>query len=271
MIYIDVDPIILHLGPFMLHWYSLAVAGGVLVGILVALKEARRIGLPADRIFALALWAAVAGIIGTRLFHIIDRWEFYAANPGALLSFQQGGLAIWGGVALGVLVGVVYARMNRLPVGRTADIAVLGLLSGQIVGRLGCIVNGDAAGGPINLPWAFIYDHPNALIAPSLRGIPTHPYPLYEMLYNLVVLGVLWKMRTKALPPGFLFFTYLALYSLGRFFLTFVRQEQLIIGNLQQAQIVALLGLIVAVPALIWLARKPSPSAPAVGQPPLPG
>lgn len=222
-IVINIDPTIFRLGPFSLNWYALAIVLGIAAGVFVAAREAKRKGISKDEIYSFALWAVVVGIIGTRLFHVIDKINYYWANPEAIFRFWEGGLAIWGAVAGGVLTAVIYAKVRRLPLGRFFDVCTPGLLTGQIIGRLGCIVNGDAYGGPTGLPWGFIYTHPNALIPEHLQGVPTHPYPVYEMLWNLIILFLLFKVRKLLGKDGLLFFTYVLLYSLGRFFLTFVR------------------------------------------------
>ncbi|MBI4216438.1 MAG: prolipoprotein diacylglyceryl transferase [Chloroflexi bacterium] len=258
-IVINIDPVALHLGGFAVRWYSLAVGAAILSAILVAAREARLRGIPGDEIYSLALWAVPAGFVGARLFHVIDRWDFYGANPWSILAIQNGGLAIWGGVALGVLAGVLYGRARGLSLGVLADAIAPGLLVGQIVGRLGCIVNGDAFGAPTNLPWGFIYTNPGAMLPPSLAGIPTHPYPVYEMLWNLALLALLWRLRGRLPRPGMLTFVYLGGYSLGRLLLTSVRLEEIVFFGLQQAQALGLAGMVVAAVALGVLARRPVP------------
>ncbi len=253
---INIDPIIFHVGRFTLGWYGLAIIAAISVAILVAVKEGTRKGIAKEHIYAVALWGVVAGIVGARLFHVVDKIGRYWSHPADILAFQEGGLAIWGGVVGGVLAGAIYARTKHVPLARLADVAVLALLAGQIVGRLGCIVNGDAYGGPTGLPWGFIYVHPDALVPESLAGVSTHPYPVYEMIWNFASLSLLWMLRTRLKTDGLLFFGYVFLYSLGRFSLTFVRQEDIWFWGLQEAQVVSLLGLIVSLPAARYFIRK---------------
>ena len=258
-----VDPVLLSIGPVTIRWYGLMIAVGIALGVYVALREAKRLHVHEDAIFNCALWGVLGAIVGARGFHVIDRIDFYIQNPAAILAFQQGGLAIWGGLIGGVTAGAIYCFVTGQPVDRMADIAAPGLLLGQLIGRLGCLINGDAYGGPAELPWSITYVHPDALM-PDL-GIPTHPYPLYEIIWNALVLGALWRLRRAGLPNGALFLMYLVLYSIGRFALTFVRQEALLVFGLQQAQFLALVIILVALPMLWSRYRTMSLIPPATG------
>mgnify|MGYP003392932330 CR=1 FL=1 len=259
-IVININPVIFHLGGFELRWYSLAIMLGIVAAMFLAIYESRRKGLPENEIFSLTLWAVLAGIFGARLFHVIDQWSFYASNPSLILQFQRGGLAIWGGLAGGVVATIVYAQMKHLPLGRLFDVITPGLLVAQIIGRFGCIVNGDAYGGVTNVPWAFIYTNPGALIPPNLMGVPTHPYPVYEIIWNGLALLAIWRLRPVFKKDGLLFLSYLPMYALGRFFLTFVRQEKVWFWGLQEAQVISIVILTISVAMFIALQRKPAPA-----------
>jgi phosphatidylglycerol:prolipoprotein diacylglycerol transferase len=265
---IGIDPVLVRLGPFALRWYGLTIAVGIACGVLVALREARRLGVSEDAIYNCALWGTLGALAGARLFHVLDRIDFYIQNPAAVLALQRGGLAVWGAIVGGVAVGALYCRLAGLPVGRVADVAAPCLLLGQIVGRLGNLINGDAYGAPFDAPWSLIYVHQDALI-PGL-GEPTHPYPLYEMLWNVLALGVVWRTRRLPHRDGTVFLIYLSLYALGRFALGFVRQETIVLVGLQQAQLIALVAFAVGLPMLwrrIRRGPRPGPSSAALRAP----
>jgi phosphatidylglycerol:prolipoprotein diacylglycerol transferase len=178
---------------------------------------------------------------------------------------NQGGLAVWGGLITGGLAALVAARRHSLPIPRLADATVVGLIVGQMIGRVGCIVNGDAYGGPTSLPWGLIYVNPDAMLPDALRGVPTHPYPIYEILWDFFLLGLLLVLRRHPLPHGLLFSIYAVGYSLGRFSLSFLRQEAVVLWGLQQAQLVALVLLLAAmsgIAVLRWSRARAGASAP---------
>ena len=255
-IVININPVALEIGGFALRWYSLAIMLAVVTAVVIASREARAKGLSAADIYGLLPWVLLAGLFGARLFHVLDRWDYYGGNLLQVFQFQQGGLAIWGGLVAGGVATIIYARIKKIPLSRLLDVLVPALLVAQIVGRLGCIVNGDAFGAATSLPWGFIYTHPSALIPPHLSGILTHPYPVYEMLWNVAALILLYRFRGHFRNDGLLFLTYLAHYSLVRFVLTFVREENIILGGLQQAQILAIFGFIVSIVLFIYLKIK---------------
>lgn len=253
-IVINIDPVILHLGGFELRWYSLAIILAIVVAVLIAVHQGKKKGIAAEAIQSLAIWVVIGGVVGARLFHVIDNFGYYMSNPSQIWQFQ--GLAIWGALAGGGLALIIYAKSQHLPLGRLVDALAPGLLVGQIIGRFGCIVNGDAYGGVTGVPWAFIYINPNSMIPPDLFGLPTHPYPVYEMLWNGIALLVIWQLGRHLKKDGLVFLSYLSLYSLGRFVLTFVRQENITLGGLQQAQIIALLALVASLVAMMYLVTR---------------
>ena len=256
-IVINVDPVIFHLGGFELRWYSVAIMVAVVAAVAVAIREGKRRGIRAAEFYNLAPWVLLGGLVGARLFHVVDRWSYYAANPSAIFMVQQGGLAIWGGLAGGGLAAAVYARRRHLSFGLLADALVPGLLVAQMVGRLGCIVNGDAYGGYTSLPWGFIYMHPGAMIPAELAGVPTHPYPVYEILWNGIALFALLRLRPHLKRNGLLFLACAMFYAAGRFVLTFVGQETEFLWGMQQAQVLAVLVLAVAAGAFAGLLLGP--------------
>lgn len=258
MITVNIDPILLHVGHFALRWYGLIVATAIVAGVWVALREARRKSLR-DYQFADAIpWVIGGGLIGARLFHVIDHWpDEYAVNPVRALYIWEGGLAIWGGVIGGLAALGLFAWRRGLSLAVLLDTAVPGLVLGQAIGRIACVITGDAVGKPTTGPFGLAYSNPGAM-APQL-GVYYTPTPIYEILMNLTIFAILWRLRKRPLPGGALFLVYLVLYSAGRFVITFWSAYKMIALGFNQAQWISLAGLAVGLPvlmALLWRARS---------------
>jgi len=213
-IVVNISPVALHLGHLEIRWYSIFVILAFAVGTIVAVKRCKRVGMSADRVYTLVMLVALGGLIGARLFHILDHLGYYMENPRQMIGFS--GLAIWGGLVGGGLATFIYARATKVPLRELADAVVPAVLAGQIIGRFACIVNGDAWGAPTTLPWGFIYVNPEAMIPEQLKGIPTHPYVVYEQLWNILTLVAVLVIGRRLKAPGAVFLIYVSAYSIGR-------------------------------------------------------
>ena len=248
-IVIDIDPVVLRLGPFTVRWFGLTLALALALGLYLWRRAARRLGMTSDDVYGVAFWALAGGIVMSRLFHAFDDLDYFWRHPADLLAIYEGGLSMWGGLIGGLLGSWLYLRRQHLPLAPATDAATLPLLAAQIVGRLGYVINGDAYGRIADLPWAFTYIHPEAMV--PMLGVPTHPYPAYEMAWNLVGLALLWRLRGRLRPRGALFLDYALVYSLGRLVLSYTRQNDSLFLGLATDQWVALL--VLAAAALCYL------------------
>jgi len=256
MITVTIDPILLSIGHFHLRWYSLIVLAAVATGVWLTARGAGRKGFVIAEIYDVALSVVLAGLVGARIFHVIDHWpDIFAANPVRALYFWEGGLAIWGGVAGGLVAIALIARRRHWNLLRLLDAAAPGLVLAQAIGRLACIITGDSVGKPTNGPLGLAYTSPNAMV-PQL-GVFYAPMPLYEIVMNLGIFAVLWRLRKqKNLPEGVLFLVYLILYSAIRFAITFWSSYRIVAFGLNQSQIISIAALAVAIPCLIALLRR---------------
>jgi phosphatidylglycerol---prolipoprotein diacylglyceryl transferase len=196
-------------------------------------------GYTEDDIMSIALWSVVGGIIGARLFHVIDAWEYYAADPIAILRVNEGGLAIWGTIVGGPIGGALYAWRNGLSIPRLLDICGLGLILGMAIGRLGDVVNGEHHGSlAVGLPFSVNYTHPQTL---GEIGAHVHLAVGYELIWDMLVFAVCaWLLYKRILPrDSMVFTTMIALYSAGRFVVQFYRLDQPFVFGLSQAQFLA--------------------------------
>ena len=265
LVEIDVDPIITNIGPFPLRWYSVMIMLGVVVGTWLAAKFAERRGLSPDDIYNAALWVLVGGILGARLAHVIDRFDYYRVHPALIPQIYEGGLAIWGGLLAGGLSGWAYTQRYHVPLWKFADSVVHGTILGLAIGRFGCIVNGDVAGKPTDGTWGFVYTNPAALLPkPEYFNTPTWPYPLMEQVWDLAIFGLLFLVWRRAKFDGAVFLAGVILYSIGRFVLTFTREEELFLFGLQQAQVFSLIAIVIAAYLYLYLrGRQPRVSGSA--------
>jgi phosphatidylglycerol---prolipoprotein diacylglyceryl transferase len=249
MITINIDPVIFSIGHFMFRWYGLIVLAAISIGVWIGTREARRRGIAEEAIQEITIWGVVGGLLGARLFHVLDHWgHTFASNPIRVLFIWEGGLAIWGAVVGGVLAVAILAHRRGWRLAMLLDAAAPGLVLAQAVGRIACIITGDAMGKATSGPFGFAYTHPSALV-PEL-GVYYTPMPIYEILANLVIFTLLWKLRKRDWPAGLLFLIYLGLYSLERLLLGFTSSYQILAFGLTQSQIVALAGLALTLPLI---------------------
>lgn len=229
-----------------IRWYGLLIASAVLIGTILALKEAKRKGVKEETLIDMLLFAVPAAIIGARAYYVIFMWDYYSQNPSQILNIRGGGLAIHGVIIAGALVAIIFAKVRKESFWTLADIVAPSLILGQAIGRWGNFANQEAHGGPTDLPWGIIVD-----------GVKVHPTFLYESMWNLLVFGfLLWYRRKKATVEGEIFVLYLMLYSVGRFFIEGLRTDSLMLGPFRVAQIISLAIIALSGAYLTWKKKK---------------
>ena len=215
----------LHLGPLKLNAYGLMIALGVVAAVWLMGKraDARKV-TTRDEIANMAMWAVPAGVIGARLYHVATDWSRFSDNPIDIVKIWQGGLGIWGGIALGAIVGVTYFKRRGVSVAMILTCAAPALPLAQSIGRWGNWWNQELFGKPVNLPWALEVSDNTAIKAGYLPGTTFHPTFLYESLGCLAICGALILIdRRFRLRPGMLFAVYVAMYTFMRFFIEGLR------------------------------------------------
>ena len=267
-IHINIDPIIVQFAGFAVHWYGLIMAVAAIVGTFVFARQLEKRGIDRGHAWNMLLLAVPLAVIGARLFHIIDNFSFYWRHPGDIVTKQLIGLAIYGVITGGVLAVVIYCRWQRLPTWRVLDGLALAIPVGQLIGRCANIINGDTWGGATGLPWGLVYTNPHALLPPDLLGVPTQPTPVYEQLWLVVVILVIWRVQPRLKTDGLAFLLYLGLYSFGRFFLSYLRVNNILFLGLREAQLIALVVFIAVFPLAWWLRRRAQAARPAAAESP---
>ena len=272
MIHIGVDPNMVVVGGLVLTWHGFFAFIGVVVAVFLVGRWAQGTGIVSDVIYSTAIWAIVGGILGARLVHVIDRWDFYGNNPGQIIAIWNGGIALYGAIIGGFVAGAAYARLQKYPIGILADVTAPALLIAQTIGRVGDIINGEHISKQTDLSWGFVYTHSDSFSNQVHGLVASHPVIAYEMIWNMAVLGVVWLLWGRIKPNGMLFAIYLALYSFGRFFITFLREDKVWFVGLQEAHIIAIAVIVVTVPLLVYrahiISREEDVGDPVVIRPP---
>jgi prolipoprotein diacylglyceryl transferase len=214
------DTGVVHVGPLAIRMYGLMLLLGIAACIwLTGVRWVRR-GGDWDLVFRVAVWGVGFGIIGARLYHDITSWSEVKALDAwwAPFAVWKGGLGVWGGILFGCIAGAVVVKRSGNSVFRFMDAVAPGLLLAQGIGRLGNWWNQELFGKPTDLPWALEIDPAHRPID-HLQDETFHPTFLYELVYDLAMVGVLLLLdrRFRFKPPA-LFALYVSLYTFGRFF-----------------------------------------------------
>jgi phosphatidylglycerol:prolipoprotein diacylglycerol transferase len=231
------NPVAFQLFGISVHWYGIILSFAVIVGLVLAIFEAKRVNFNPEDVVDLVIWALPISILGARFYYVFFNWGFYQRNPGEILAIWHGGLAIHGAVISALITTWVFVKYRQLNFWKTVDIFAPGLILGQAIGRWGNFINQEAYGYETDLPWAMYID-----------GAYRHPTFLYESLWNFsVFLFLLWLRKKPKLVSGDIFLAYSGLYSLGRFFIEGLRTDSLMLGNIRVAQLVSAVAIFLSV------------------------
>ena len=240
------NPILIEFGPIAIRWYGLMYVIAMLVGGWLIGKEVARKGIPLSDdarwnfITMVFLW----GILGARIYYVLFNWDYYGAYPVEIPAIWHGGLAIHGGLIGGTLAALWFVRKHQLSFWSIADACAPSIILGQAFGRFGNFMNGEVHGTPTDLPWGISFP----LSSPAgqeFGEVPLHPAMLYELILNLIIFAVLWSIRRRPVQDGFLFSLYLILYSVGRFFVSTLRAEDLYLGSIRAPHVVSVLIVVI--------------------------
>ena len=224
-----------YLGPFPIRAYAMAILLGILVAVWLTDRRYRARGGPPGTVLDIAYWAVPFGIVGGRIYHVISSPDAYfgpEGDPLQAFAIWNGGLGIWGAIALGTVGALIGMRRKGLRLAPLLDAAAPALLIAQAIGRLGNWFNQELFGAPTTLPWGLEIDA--AHLPPGYEvGTLFHPTFLYEMLWNLAAAAVLvWLDRRFRLGHGRVFWAYVMLYTAGRVWIEMLRIDpaELILG-----------------------------------------
>lgn len=237
-----------------IYFYGVIIALGFILAALYCAKRAKEFGLSSDELYELVIWLIPTCIIGARLYYVLFKLDYFIANPDRIFALRDGGLAIYGGIIAGIIVGIIWCRAKRIRVFAVADLTAFGLLIGQSVGRWGNFINREAFGAQTEIFCRM------GLTVPGFETLYVHPTFLYESLWNLLGLIVLhiWSKKGKRKYDGQVFWLYILWYGLGRAWIEGLRSDSLYIGStdIRVSQLLAIVSAVVSLVILIINARK---------------
>lgn len=238
------DPVAFSIFGIEVAWYGILISMGVLIGTLIAMKEAKRLGIDEETLLDFLIWEVPLSLVGARIYYVIFEWDMYKHNPTEALNVRNGGLAIHGAIITAIVVAIVFTRIRKINFWTIADICAPSLILGQSIGRWGNYINKEAHGGPTDLPWGIM-----------IEGVKVHPTFLYESIWNFFVfLFLIWYARNRQKIKGEVFLLYLSLYSFIRFFIEGLRTDSLMMGSIKVAQLMSIIGILI--PVCFFIIRR---------------
>lgn len=259
------------IGGFEIAFYGIIIGIGMLAGLYMAQKDARRRGQDPELYLDFALYAIIFSIIGARLYYVIFDWELYRDNPIEIFNLRGGGLAIYGGIIGAVLTLMVFTKVRKVSFFSMADTGCIGLITGQIIGRWGNFFNCEAFGGYTDSLLAMrlkmslvnpsmisqeLLDH--RIVENGVEYIQVHPTFLYESVWNLGVLAFLLWYRKRKKFDGEILWMYLLGYGLGRAWIEGLRTDQLLFfgTGIPVSQALSMVLVAAASAVIIWKRSK---------------
>ena len=239
---------------FSVYFYGVLIALGFVLGMLYCSRQAPRFGIRPDDFFDMMLWLIPLVIVGARLYYVLFRLDYYLARPAEILAVRDGGLAIYGGVIVGVLVILFFCRKKKISMPALLDLTIHGLLIGQIIGRWGNFMNREAFGAETEIFCRM------GLTPPGGATVYVHPTFLYEGLWNLagLIFLIVFVRRGKRKYDGQCSLIYFFWYGLGRAWIEGLRADSLYIGNtgLRVSQLLSIALCLLSLTLLVVLGRR---------------
>lgn len=256
---------------FDIAYYGITIAIAMIVGISIALHEAKRTGQNQDTYLDLLMLTMLTSVVGARIYYVIFSWDNYKDNLGEILNIRNGGLAIYGGIIAGAITVFIYSKTTKMKFLQIADTVCMGLAAGQIIGRWGNFFNREAFGEYTNnllamqLPVSAVRKNEitsamwnHVVTIGGVEYIQVHPTFLYEGLWSFMVLLFLFWFRKRKKFEGELFFCYLAGYGAGRFWIESLRTDQLLLPGIHVpvSQMLSAVLVVVSLSVIICKRRK---------------
>lgn len=248
-----IDPIAFSLGPIDVRWYGLIIGSGLILALILAMREGNRRGLGKDDFPDLMLWAIPISIICARIYYVLFEWGYYKDHLGDIPKIWNGGIAIHGALIGAIITTYIFTKKKGISFWKMADIAAPSIILGQAIGRWGNFMNQEAHGEEVTRTFLEGLHLPTFIIDQMyINGTYYHPTFLYESLWNIVGFVILLALRKVNLRRGEIFLSYVIWYSIGRFFIEGMRTDSLMIGDLRMAQLISLALIVFSVVAITY-------------------
>jgi phosphatidylglycerol:prolipoprotein diacylglycerol transferase len=239
-------PEICRIGPLTVYSYGLMLVIAFFVSVSLASRQARIIKLNPEFIFNAAFISFISGIIGARLLYILQNFHFYSKNPLEIIMLQHGGLSWFGGLFLGMISGALYLRLKDLPILETLDLVVPYVCLAQAIGRIGCLLNGCCYGRESSFGLYFPVHHKVLF-----------PTQACSSLLLLLIFVILRLLQDRPHRTGAILFSYLLMYSVKRFFIEFLRQDNpIVFRGLTLFQLLSIFVFLFALLGFVFIKEK---------------
>ncbi|WP_426711410.1 prolipoprotein diacylglyceryl transferase [Cetobacterium sp. SF1] len=284
------DPIFLKIGSFKIGYYGLCYAISFFIGLELAKKYGVKKGLTKEQVEDYAFVAMISGLLGGRIYYVLFNYHYYFANPQDIIAVWKGGMAIHGGILGGIIGTFIYGKIKKINPFLLGDIAAAPLILGQTIGRFGNLANGEIQGVPTFTPYSIIFSLkpkffqwfsyynslpaidkikykelvPWGLVFPitspagmEFPNLPLHPAMLYESALNFLGFLFIWfYLKNKNYESGTVWWSYIIIYSVIRYFVSFFRAEDLMIWGMRAPQLMSIILIIISIIIIVYLNKN---------------
>ncbi len=248
---IRMNPVAFRLFGLDIRWYGILISIGIILGLLVAYKQSEFYSIDFEKVTDIFIVCLPLSVLCARLYYVIFNWSFYSSNPSEILNIRGGGLAIHGGILGAVISSYFMSKYNKIDFLKLLDLIAPSFILAQSIGRWGNFFNSEAHGGIVSKE--FISRFPSFIQKGMfIDGSYYHPTFLYESIWNLIIFILLLILSRKNFKKGSIFYLYLLLYSIGRFFIEGLRTDSLMLGPFRMAQVISLSFIVICTLLLIF-------------------
>lgn len=242
----NINRIAFYFSGIPIYWYGIIIAFALALGVVVATYFSKKLGEDTDIPLDLAIFCGPVAIISARLYYVIFKLDYYINNPKDIFNLRAGGIAIYGAIIGAVVAAFIYCRFKKKNILKVFDIGSAGLITGQMIGRWGNFFNQEAFGCNTKLPWGMISENTVSYLSELKSNgthvnpdMPVHPTFLYESLWCMGILALLFVILCKYRYRGQIFFASFSLYGVGRFWIEGLRTDSLMLGPVRVSQALA--------------------------------